>query len=152
MAKEQVEKTIKYYDQLLQEYPSSESWANNIFKACKLLSTGAAQTNFYRYLFDPANYVFQENVKLISEEEEEKYNRLVEEFDKANPHTVKIYKNGRDGNIVYLPSKQNASQKIEPLDSILGTIPQETQNSFDESRDARCCESVQKEIDEKIDD
>ena len=111
MAEEQVQNTIKFYESRVKMYPTAESWAVNILEASKQLTTGIAQTNFYRYLFDPSNYSFQTNIKTISRTEEDKYNALVEKFDAENPLEVKIYKNGRDANICYLPNKKHMPKK-----------------------------------------
>ena len=113
MAEAQVEKTIKLYESLVTDLPCAESWAYNILEASKKLTTGIAQTNFYRYLFDPTNYVFQEDIKTISKADEDKYNEMVAEFDKNNSLQVTYYKNGSDMNIVYL-IKQTMPKKANP--------------------------------------
>ena len=110
MAEAQVEKTIKLYESLVTDLPCAESWAYNILEASKKLTTGIAQTNFYRYLFDPTNYVFQEDIKTISKADEDKYIEMVAEFDKNNSLQVTYYKNGSDMNIVYLPNKHYAEK------------------------------------------
>jgi len=102
MAKKQVEKTIQFYESLVSEFPTAESWAVNILEASKLLTTGIAQTNFYRYLFDPTNYLFQSDIKTISKTEEDKYNAMVAKFDAENLLDVKVYKNGSDVKIIYI--------------------------------------------------
>ena len=151
MAKQQVENTIQFYESRVMEYPSPESWAVNILEATKLLTTGIAQTNFYRYLFSPTDYSFQTNIKTISKIEEEKYNELVKKFDATNPLKVKIYKNGSDAKIIYLPNKHNA-KKIEPLVGISETIQSEEQITEYENGHESCLESLQIQEDEKIDD
>ena len=150
MAEEQVQNTIKFYESRVKMYPTAESWAVNILEASKQLTTGIAQTNFYRYLFDPSNYSFQTNIKTISKTEEDKYNALVEKFDAENPLEVKIYKNGRDANIVYLNKKQHA-KKIEPVASISPTIPSEEQIIEHENGNAKSFENLQIQVEEKID-
>ena len=120
MAKQQVEETIKFYEKLVSEFPTSESWAVNILEASKRLSSGIAQTNFYRYLFDPPNYSFQAKIKTISKTEEEKYNALVKKFDAENLLDVKVYKNGNDMKIIYLPNKKLNAEKIK---SVVGSSP-----------------------------
>ena len=124
MAKQQVEETIKFYEKLVSEFPTSESWAVNILEASKRLSSGIAQTNFYRYLFDPPNYSFQAKIKTISKTEEEKYNALVKKFDAENLLDVKVYKNGNDMKIIYLPNKKLNAEKIK---SVVG-LPQTVQS------------------------
>ena len=52
---------------------------------------------------------------------------LVADFDRNNKLEVKVYKNGRDVNIVYLPNKQNA-EETEPLDC----LPSQIQSSAEE--------------------
>ena len=94
MAQEQVENTIKFYESRVSRYPTPESWALNILEATKRLTSDIAQTNFYRYLFDPHNYSFQTDIKTISKTDEEKYDAMVAKFDANNPLKVKIYKNG----------------------------------------------------------
>ena len=133
MAKQQVEETIKFYEKLVSDFPTSESWAVNILEASKRLSSGIAQTNFYRYLFDPLNYSFQAEIKLISKTEEEKYNALVKKFDAENLLDVKVYKNGSDMKIIYLPNKDlNAEKKIEPMVGIFKTVQsQEQKNEYE---------------------
>ena len=121
MAKQEVENTIQFYENLVSEFPTPESWAVNILEASKRLTSEIAQTNFYRYLFAPASYSFQAVVKTVGEDEEEKYNKLVEEFDRNNLQKVKIYRNGRDMNIVYLPNKSNA-QETKSVDCIPSQI------------------------------
>ena len=120
MAKQQVEETIKFYEKLVSEFPTSESWGVNILEASKRLSSGIAQTNFYRYLFDPPNYSFQAEIKLISKTEEEKYDALVKKFDAENLLDVKVYKNGNDMKIIYLPNKKLNAEKIK---SVVGSSP-----------------------------
>ena len=151
MAQQQVQNTIKFYESRVMEYPSPESWAVNILEATKLLTTGIAQTNFYRYLFDPTNYSFQTDIKTISKIEEEKYNELVKKFDATNPLKVKIYKNGCDAKIVYLPNKQDA-EKIEPMVGFPETIQSEEQITEYENGDAESQQNLQIQEDEKIDD
>ena len=152
MAKQQVEETIKFYEKLVSEFPSSESWAVNILEASKRLSSGPAQTNFYRYLFDPPNYSFQAEIKLISKTEEDKYNALVKKFDAENLLDVKVYKNGNDMKIIYLPNKDlNAEKKIEPMVGIFKTVQSQEQKIIHEN----CDEASGGEIscsEEKIDD
>ena len=63
MADQEVEKTILLYEALVKDFPTPESWAVNILTASKKLTSGIAQTNFYRYLFDPEHYSFQKNIK-----------------------------------------------------------------------------------------
>ena len=94
MAELQVDNTIKFYESLVSDFPSAESWAVNILEASKRLTSEIAQTNFYRYLFAPATYSFQAHVKTVGDEEEEKYNKLVADFDRNNKLEVKVYKNG----------------------------------------------------------
>ena len=151
MAEQQVEKTIKFYETLLNEFPTPESWAVNILEASKLLTTGIAQTNFYRYLFAPSDYLFQEDVKTISQKDEDEYNRLAEEFDKKNTLEVKHYRNGDDVNIVYLPNKPNA-EKSKSLASTSPTVSSEAQITLHEGRDEASRKIVHQEIeDEKVD-
>ena len=151
MAQQQVENTIQFYESRVMEYPSPESWAVNILEATKLLTTGIAQTNFYRYLFSPTDYSFQTNIKTISKIEEEKYNELVKKFDATNPLKVKIYKNGSDAKIIYQPNKHNA-KKIEPLVGISETIQSEEQIYEYENGNEGSEQSLQIQEDEKIDD
>ena len=126
MAEKQVQNTIEFYESLVSKYPTSESWSVNILEATKRLTMPIAQTNFYRYLFDPENYSFQNDVKTISEEEEEKYNKMVADFDKNNLLEVKMYQNGRDCKIVYSPNKTHA-EKIEPVVGLLKTVSSKKQ-------------------------
>ena len=151
MAKQQVEETIKFYEKLVSEFPSSESWAVNILEASKRLSSGPAQTNFYRYLFDPPNYSFQAEIKLISKTEEDKYNALVKKFDAENLLDVKVYKNGKDVKIIYLPNKDLNGKKIESVVGISQTVQSQEQKIIHEN----CDEASGGEIscsEEKIDD
>ena len=149
MAEAQVEKTIKLYESLVTDLPCAESWAYNILEASKKLTTGIAQTNFYRYLFDPTNYVFQEDIKTISKADEDKYNEMVAEFDKNNSLQVTYYKNGSDMNIVYLPSKPDDAKESESVARIPETVPSKAQDNEYEAGDEGCCQTVQEE---KIDD
>ena len=154
MAEQEVEKNIKLYESLVKDFPTPESWAVNILTACKNLTSGIAQTNFYRYLFAPNQYSFQKNIKLISQDEEEKYNRLAAEFDANNPHEVKRFRNGNDVNIVYLPNKKtNACEETKSVDCLPSQIQSaaEKQVPQHESRDVRRGEIIQKE-EQKIDD
>ena len=152
MAKQEVENTIKFYESLVSDFPSAESWAVNILEASKRLTSEIAQTNFYRYLFAPASYSFQAKVKTIGDDEVEKYQRLVEEFDRNNKLEVKVYKNGRDINIVYLPNK-HASEEAKSLDYLPTEIqsPAEKQIPQHETGDETGRGPVQKE-EQKIDD
>ena len=152
MAKQEVENTIQFYESLVSEFPTPESWAVNILEASKRLTSEIAQTNFYRYLFAPASYSFQAVVKTVGDEEEMKYNKLVEEFDRNNLQDVKVYKNGRDMNIVYLPNKSNA-QETKSVDCLPSQIQSaaEKQVPQHESRDVRRGEIIQEE-EQKIDD
>ena len=108
------------------------------------LTSGIAQTNFYRYLFDPTNYVFQENIKTISKADEEKYNEMAAEFDKNNSLQVTYYKNGRDVNIVYSSNKDDAKES-ESVARIPETVPSKAQDNEYESRDEGRCQAVQEE-------
>ena len=152
MAKQEVENTIQFYESLVSDFPSAESWAVNILEASKRLTSEIAQTNFYRYLFAPATYSFQAKVKTVGDEEEEKYNKLVEEFDRNNLQDVKVYKNGRDMNIVYLPNKSNA-QETKSVDCLPSQIQSaaEKQVPQHETGHDPSCEIIQKE-EQKIDD
>ena len=153
MAKQEVENTIKFYESLVSEFPTPESWAVNILEASKRLTSEIAQTNFYRYLFAPASYSFQAVVKTVGDEEEEKYNKLVEEFDRNNLQKVKIYKNGRDMNIVYLPNKSNACEETKSVDYFPSQIQSaaEKQVPQHETGNVRRGEIIQEE-EQKIDD
>ena len=142
MAKQQVEETIKFYEKLVSEFPSSESWAVNILEASKRLSSGPAQTNFYRYLFDPPNYSFQAEIKLISKTEEDKYNALVKKFDAENLLDVKVYKNGSDVKILYLPNKDLNGKKIESVACISQTVQSQEQKNVDEGSDEGSCGEI----------
>ena len=133
MAKQQVEETIKFYEKLVSEFPTSESWAVNILEASKRLSSGIAQTNFYRYLFDPTNYSFQAKIKTISKTEEDKYNALVEKFDAENLLDVKVYKNGNDMKIIYLPNKDLNAEKVKPVVGIFKTVQSKKQINVHEN-------------------
>ena len=151
MAKQQVEETINFYEKLVSDFPTSESWAVNILEASKRLSSGIAQTNFYRYLFDPPNYSFQAEIKTISKTEEEKYNALVKKFDANNLLDVKVYKNGNDMKIIYLPNKKLNAEKTKSVVGIFKTVQSEKQKTEYES----CDEGSGGEIpcsEEKIDD
>ena len=150
MAQEQVQNTIKFYESRVRTYPTSESWAVNILEACKRLTTGIAQTNFYRYLFDPNNYSFETDIKTISRTEEDKYNALVSKFDAENPLKVKIYKNGSDAKIIYLPYKLH-SEKIISVVGIPPTVPGKKQIDEHENGDEGCRKSLQIQVEEKID-
>ena len=151
MAKQQVEETIKFYEKLVGEFPTSESWAVNILEASKRLSSGIAQTNFYRYLFDPTNYSFQAKIKLISKTEEEKYNALVKKFDAENLLDVKVYKNGNDMKIIYLPNKKLNAEKIKSVVGFSQTVQSQEQKIIHENcNEASCGEIPCSE--EKIDD
>ena len=154
MAEQEVEKTIKLYESLVKDFPTPESWAINILTASKNLTSGIAQTNFYRYLFAPNQYSFQKNIKLISQDEEEKYNRLAAEFDANNPHEVKRFRNGNDVNIVYLPNKKtNAREETKSMDSLSTEIQISTEEQIPEhetSDETGSC-AVQEE-EQKIDD
>ena len=150
MAQEQVQNTIKFYESRVRLYPTSESWAVNILEACKRLTTGIAQTNFYRYLFDPSNYSFETDIKTISRTEEDKYNALVSKFDAENPLKVKIYKNGSDAKIIYLPNKQHA-EKIKSVVGIPPTVQGKKQIDEHENGDEGCRKSLQIQVEEKID-
>ena len=149
MAEQQVQNTIEFYESLVSKFPTAESWAVNIFDATKRLTTPIAQTNFYRYLFDPNNYSFQNDVKTISEEEEEKYNKMVADFDKTNLLEVKTYKNGRDVKIVY--SNKNYAEKIEPVVGLPETVQSQKQISQYETSNDSSREKIQIQ-EEKIDD
>ena len=133
MAKQQVEETIKFYENLVSEFPTSDSWAVNILEASKQLSSGIAQTNFYRYLFDPPNYSFQAEIKTISKTEEEKYNALVKKFDAENLLDVKVYKNGNDMKIIYLPNKKLNAEKIKSVVGIFKTVQSKKQKNEHEN-------------------
>ena len=152
MAEHEVGKTIQLYESLVNDFPSSESWAINILTACKGLTSGIAHTNFYRYLFDPENYSFQANVKTIGPEEEEKYNQMVAEFDSRYPHKVDVYRNGNDLKIICSKRKQHA-EETKPLDCIPSQIqsPTQKQVSQHETGNVRSSEIVQEE-EQKIDD
>ena len=150
MEQQQVENTIKFYESRVRAYPTPESWALNILEACKRLTSGIAQTNFYSYLFDPTNYSFRTDIKLISKTEEEKYNEMVAKFDATNPLKVKMYKNGWDAKIVYLPIKTHA-EKIEPVVGLLKTVQSQKQISLNEASDDPSLEKIQIQ-EEKIDD
>ena len=152
MAKQQVEETIKFYEKLVSEFPTSESWAVNILEASKRLSSGIAQTNFYRYLFDPPNYSFQAKIKTISKTEEEKYNALVKKFDAENLLDVKVYKNGNDMKIIYLPNKEHA-EKIKSVVGIPPTVQGKPKKQIDEHEtgDEGGRKSLQIKVEEKID-
>ena len=152
MAKLQVENTIKFYESQVSQFPSPESWAVNILNASKRLTSGIAQTNFYRYLFNPEHYSFQSEVKTISKTEEEKYNRMVEEFDKNNVFDVKYYRNGQDVKIVYLNKTKNANKKTKSLAGLSATISSETQNVEYETGHESGSQAVQIQKEEKIDD
>ena len=149
MAEQQVQNTIEFYESLVSKFPTAESWAVNIFDATKRLTTPIAQTNFYRYLFDPNNYSFQNDVKTISEEEEEKYNKMVADFDKTNLMQVKTYKNGRDVKIVYC--NKNYAEKIEPVVGLPETVQSQKQISQYETSNDSSREKIQIQ-EEKIDD
>ena len=140
MEQQQVEQTIKFYESRVKQFPSPESWAVNILEASKRLTSGIAQTNFYRYLFDPTNYSFQVDIKTISKSEEEKYDAMVAKFDANNPLKVKIYKNGCDAKIVYLPNKQDAC-KIEPVVGISQTVQSQEQVHVNETGNESCLKS-----------
>jgi len=133
MAKKQVEETIKFYEKLVSEFPTSESWAVNILEASKRLSSGPAQTNFYRYLFDPPNYSFQAEIKTISKTEEDKYNALVKKFDAENLLDVKVYKNGKDMKIIYLPNKDRNAEKIKSVVGFSQTVQSQEQKNEHEN-------------------
>ena len=149
MEQQQVENTIKFYESLVMAYPTPESWALNILEACKRLTSGIAQTNFYSYLFDPNNYSFRKDIKLISKAEEEKYNEMVAKFDATNPLKVKMYKNGWDAKIVYLPNKDDA-EKTKSLASLPPAIQSEKQIDVNETGYEKCGKIVQIQ-EEKID-
>ena len=143
MEKQQVEDTIRFYESLVSKFPSAESWAVNILEASKRLTTGIAQTNFYRYLFNPANYSFQTKIKTISAVEEEKYNKMVAEFDANNKLNVQVFKNGRDVKILYTPNKD--AEETEPLVGISPSVPSQTQKNVHEGRDESSSQAVQEE-------
>ena len=151
MAEQEVENTIQFYESLVSDFPSAESWAVNILEASKRLTSEIAQTNFYRYLFAPATYSFQAHVKTVGDEEEEKYNMLVADFDRNNKLEVKVYKNGRDVNIVYLPNKH--AEETEPVDSIFKEVQSaaEEQISQHETGHDRRGKIIQEE-EQKVDD
>ena len=154
MAKQEVENTIQFYESLVSEFPTPESWAVNILEASKRLTSEIAQTNFYRYLFAPASYSFQAVVKTVGDEEEEKYNKLVEEFDRNNLQKVKVYKNGRDMNIVYLPNKKtNACEETKSVDYFPSQIQSATKEQVPQHETGHATGSgaVQEE-EQKIDD
>ena len=150
MAQEQVQNTIKFYESRVSRYPTPESWALNILEATKRLTSGIAQTNFYRYLFDPNNYSFQVDIETITKTSEEKYNEMVAKFDATNPLEVKIYKNGRDAKIVYLPNKNDA-EKTKSVASLPSAIQSEKQIDVNETGNEIGGKSLQIQ-EEKIDD
>ena len=156
MAKKQVEKTIQIYESLVSEFPSAESWAVNILEASKLLTTGIAQTNFYRYLFDPTNYLFQSDIKTISKKEEDKYNAMVAKFDAENLLDVKVYKNGSDVKIIYIPNKDlpntdHASKETKPVARVPQTVQSQKQKDEYEASHESGSETIQIQ-EEKVDE
>ena len=149
MAEQEVQKTIAFYEKLSSQYPTPESWANNIQESLKFLTSETAHTNFYSYLFNPETYVFQKNIKCCTEEDEVKYNKMMLEFEQQSLQTTKVYKNGRDAKIFYYPNKTEENGE-KSLDHLSVPISQITQiNEHEASNEIRSGRMEEKE--EKID-
>jgi len=95
---EKVAETIAFYEKLCEERPGEAWWVDNIKLASEKLTKKNEHSNFYAYLNNPDDYVYQENLKTIEDFNASELAEIERNLDglACKTQTTRIFKNGTD--------------------------------------------------------
>ena len=146
-----VQEVIDYYERLVHEHPSPESWAVNIQKAIRQLPTEIAMSNFYSYLFNPTSYIYRDYIPCLTQNDVDTFERNAKAFDEQIGMKVTTYTNLYDGKILYDSMNKLRIDNGKPVDEIFVGISEEKQRSEPQRGNEESICTIQEE-EEKIND
>ena len=100
---------IQYYEKLCKERPGSAWWAENIIDSEKRLVKGNDHANFYRYLTNPGNFKYEQNVEVLGDIKDSALQKIENDLQNmvCGEQVTRIYKNGSDRVVIIEDEKES---------------------------------------------